>query len=208
MPGLRERKRQRTHDAVSNAAISMFLEHGFDRVSVAEIAAAAEISKPTLFRYFRTKEDLVLHRIADHAGEAARTVRGRAAGQSSLAALRAHFLDGLARHDPVTGLNDHPGVLAFHAMVLDTPSLSARVTAYLTSDEEALAVALGEIAPDGDDLLARVAAGQIIATQRILARDNWQRLTAGESADERYPAARTAANRAFALLAGGLAGLG
>jgi carboxymethylenebutenolidase len=43
--GLRERKRQRTHDAVSSAAISLFLEHGFDRVSVADIAAAAEVAR-------------------------------------------------------------------------------------------------------------------------------------------------------------------
>jgi len=45
-----------------DAAVSLFLERGFDRVSVNDIATAAEISKPTLFRYFPTKEDLVLHR--------------------------------------------------------------------------------------------------------------------------------------------------
>ena len=125
--GLRQRKRQRTHDAVSAAAISLFLEHGFDRVSVADIAAAAEISKPTLFRYFRSKEDLVLHRIADHQGEAARVVRQRPAHQTPLAALHEHFLDGLARRDPVTGLNDHPEVLAFHNMIFSTPSLSVSI---------------------------------------------------------------------------------
>ena len=66
MAGLRERKRQRTHDVISAAAISLFLAEGFERVSVADVAAAAEVSKPTLFKYFATKEDLVLHRIADH----------------------------------------------------------------------------------------------------------------------------------------------
>jgi Bacterial regulatory proteins, tetR family. len=53
--GLRERKKRLTYQAVSDAAIAMFLERGFDRVSVAEVAAAAAISKPTLFRYFPTK---------------------------------------------------------------------------------------------------------------------------------------------------------
>lgn len=78
--GLRERKKQRMYQAVSETAIGLFLEKGFDAVSVAEIAAAAEISKPTLFRYFPAKEDLVLHRFADHEDEAARVVAGRAEG--------------------------------------------------------------------------------------------------------------------------------
>lgn len=201
---LRERKRQRTHDAVSAVAISMFLEHGFDRVSVADIADAAEISKPTLFRYFRSKEDLVLHRIADHEGEAARTVRQRPAHQSPLAALHAHFLDGLARRDPVTGLNDHPEVLAFHNMIFSTPSLSARLNEYIARDEQALTDALVQTAPAPDELTARLAAVQIIAVQRTLARENWRRLTAGETADDLSEAARASADRGFRLLTSGL----
>ncbi|HTF12739.1 MAG TPA: TetR family transcriptional regulator, partial [Asanoa sp.] len=128
--GLRERKRQRTHDTISAAAITLFLERGFDAVPVADVAAAAEVSKPTLFKYFPTKEDLVLHRIADHSGEAARVVRDRSEGERPLAALRRHFLDGLRDRDPVTGLNDHPQVLAYHRMVFETPSLAARVASY------------------------------------------------------------------------------
>ena len=204
MMGLRERKRQRTHDAVSAAAISLFLEHGFDRVSVADIAAAAEISKPTLFRYFRSKEDLVLHRIADHQGEAARVVRQRPAHQTPLAALHEHFLDGLARRDPVTGLNDHPEVLAFHNMIFSTPSLSARVNDYIARDEEALADALAETTHGPDRLTARLAAAQIIAVRRVLARENWRRLAAGETAAALHDPARACADNAFPLLASGL----
>lgn len=204
--GLRARKRQRTHDAVSSAAISLFLEHGFDQVSVADIAAAAEISKPTLFRYFRSKEDLALHRIADHEGEAARVVRQRRPGQTPLAALHEHFVDGLARRDPVTGLNDHPGVLAFHNLIFSTPSLSGRVNDYIARDEEALADALVETAHATDPLTARLAAGQIIAVQRILARENWRRLAAGETAAALHDTATAAAENAFRLLASGLGG--
>ncbi|MDW8810526.1 TetR family transcriptional regulator, partial [Streptomyces scabiei] len=80
--GLRERKKRRMYERVSEIAIRLFLEKGFDAVSVAEVAAAAEISKPTLFRYFPAKEDLVLHRIADHEDETARVVAGRAEGES------------------------------------------------------------------------------------------------------------------------------
>jgi AcrR family transcriptional regulator len=202
--GLRERKRQRTHDAVSAAAILMFLERGFDRVSVADIAAAAEVSKPTLFRYFPSKEDLVLHRFADHQGEAARVVRQRTAGQAPQTALHEHVLDGLARRDPVTGLNDHPEVLAFHSLVFSTPSLSARLNDYIVRDEEALAEALGEIPNTPDQLTARIAAAQIVAVQRILARENWRRLAAGETATELYGFSRSAADNAFRQLASGL----
>ena len=202
-PGLRERKRQRTHDAVSAAAIALFLEHGFDRVSVADIAAAAEISKPTLFRYFGSKEDLVLHRIGDHQGEAARVVRQRRSDQSPLAALREHFLDALARRDPVSGLNDHPEVLAFHQMVFSTPSLSARLSEYAGRDEASLADALEQTGAT-DALTAQLAAAQILATQRVLARENWRRLADGTSAADLHDEARRAAERAYHLLAAGL----
>ncbi|WP_427166827.1 TetR/AcrR family transcriptional regulator [Streptomyces sp. C1-1] len=193
--GLRERKKRRMYEVVSETAVRLFLEKGFDVVSVAEVAAAAGISKPTLFRYFPAKEDLVLHRIADHETEAARVV---AQGPTPIAALRRHFLDGLERDDPVTGLNDHPQVLAFHSLLYGTPSLVARVYAYQQRSEDALAQALG------GGLEARLAAGQIVAVQRILALDNWRRIAAGEQVDEVRPDAVAAAERAFEMLAVGL----
>ncbi|MFD5062949.1 MULTISPECIES: TetR/AcrR family transcriptional regulator [unclassified Streptomyces] len=195
---LRERKKQLTYQAVSDAAIAMFLERGFDKVSVAEVAAAADISKPTLFRYFPAKEDLALHRFADHEDEAARVVVARGQDESPLDALRRHFLDGLERRDPVTGLCDHPQVLAFHRMLYGTPSLVARMYGYQGRSEAALARALGDAVPD------RLAAGQIIAVQRILALENWRRIDAGESADEVYEDAVRAAELGFVQLRSGL----
>ncbi|MFD4941796.1 TetR family transcriptional regulator [Streptomyces sp. NPDC058409] len=195
---LRERKKQLTYQAVSDAAIAMFLERGFDKVSVAEVAAAADISKPTLFRYFPTKEDLALHRFADHEDEAARVVAARADTESPLDALRRHFLDGLERRDPVTGLCDVPQVLAFMRLLYGTPSLVSRMYAYQGRSEAALARALGDRVRD------RLAAGQIIAVQRILGLENWRRIDAGESADEAYGSAVEAAELAFAQLRSGL----
>ncbi|WP_328888322.1 TetR/AcrR family transcriptional regulator [Streptomyces sp. NBC_00316] len=195
---LRERKKQLTYEAVSDAAIAMFLERGFDKVSVAEVAAAADISKPTLFRYFPSKEDLALHRFADHEDEAARVVAARAEGESPLDALRRHFLDGLERRDPVTGLCDHPQVLAFHRMLYGTPSLVARLYGYQSRSEAALARALG------DGVRERLAAGQIIAVQRILAMENWRRIDAGASADQVYEGAVRAAELAFVQMRSGL----
>ncbi|CAM5722032.1 TetR/AcrR family transcriptional regulator OS=Streptomyces alboniger OX=132473 GN=CP975_16285 PE=4 SV=1 [Streptomyces alboniger] len=193
--GLRERKKRRMYEVVSEVAIGLFLEKGFDAVSVAEVAAAAEISKPTLFRYFPAKEDLVLYRIADHEDEAARVVAGEA---SPLGALRRHFLDGLERCDPVTGLNDDPRVLAFHTLLYGTPALAARVYAYQERSEAALAEALG------GGLEARLAAGQIIAVRRILALDNWRRIAEGERVADVKGDAVAAAERAFGQLAVGL----
>ncbi|WP_188193659.1 TetR family transcriptional regulator [Nonomuraea sp. SYSU D8015] len=197
MTGLRELQRQRVHDAISAAAISLFLERGFDEVPVTEIAAAAGVSKPTLFKYFPTKEDLVLHRFADHEGEAARVVRQRAAGEEPLAALRRHFLDGLARRDPVTGLNDHPEVVAFHRLVFSTPSLAARLFQHISHDEAALADALAE---SMDDLTAALLAAQVLAAQRVLARRTWRLLADGRPLREVEAEAVRAAERAFALL--------
>src|SRR4051794_1108117 len=104
--GLRERQRLRIRHAIQDAATRLFLTSGFHAVSVDQIAAAAEVSKRTLFKYFPSKEDLVIGSFAAHADEAARIVLSRPAGTSPLAALHEQFLDGLARHDPITGLDD------------------------------------------------------------------------------------------------------
>jgi AcrR family transcriptional regulator len=192
--GLRARKQARTRDAIADAAVSLFLAHGFDQVSVNDIAAAAEVSKPTLFRYFATKEDLVLHRFADHHGEAARVVRDRPPGISPVTALHQHFRAGLDRCEPVTGLSDHPEVVAFHELVFTTPSLAGRLTRYMLEDEEALADALGS------GMEARLRAAQVLAIQRVLARANWQKIAGGRTARDVHPEAVADADQAFALL--------
>ncbi|MFE5871192.1 TetR/AcrR family transcriptional regulator [Streptomyces roseifaciens] len=201
--GLRERKKQRTRQTLSETAIALFLERGFDQVSVAEVAAAAEVSKPTLFRYFPAKEDLALHRIADHQGEAARVVRDREPGTAPLAALRAHFHARLDAGDPVTGLCDVPAVLAFRDMLYSTQSLQARLVHYVAEDERALAEALAEAG--ADEVTARLAATQVIAVHHVLARDNWVRLSAGSVTGAVLAAAHADAERAYDLLGAGLA---
>ncbi|MFD4531937.1 TetR/AcrR family transcriptional regulator [Kitasatospora sp. NPDC058397] len=209
MSGLRERKKERTRRAISEAAIALFLERGFDPVPVADVAAAAEVSKPTLFSYFSTKEDLVVHRFADHQDQAAGVVRGRAVGEPVLAALHRDFLDGLTRRDPITGLNDDPRVLAFSDLVYSTPSLKARGAEYLARAEQSLARALHE-APDlapPRRLTAPLLAAQVTAAQRVLAEHNWHRIRDdGQTADELHFEAATNADRAFELLTAGYEG--
>jgi AcrR family transcriptional regulator len=204
-PGLRERKKARTHRAISEAAIALFLERGYDAVSVSEIAAAAEVSKRTLFSYFPTKDELVLHRFADHQDEAARVVRGRPPDMTPLDALRDHIRSALGRQDPITGLCDHPAVVAFYRLVSDTPALGAAMARYLTAGEDALTAALHESAPDTPELAARLAAGQILFVLRTLGHANQVRIAAGATADELAPVAADEAELAFDQLSSGLA---
>jgi AcrR family transcriptional regulator len=204
-PGLRERQAQRTREVIQDAATRLFLASGFHAVGVNEIAAAAEVSKRTLFKYFPSKEDLVIGAFADHADEAARAVLSGPVGSSPLATLHEHFLDGLARRDPVTGLDDRPHTLAFVDMVLSAPSLQARLLLYQGTAEQALAGALQRARPASADCTARLAACQIFAVCRTLAEDNRRCLAAGATAQERFPDAVEAAGHAFALLRHGLA---
>ncbi len=205
--GLRERKKRRTHATLSETAIALFLERGYDQVSVAEIAAAAEVSKRTLFAYFPSKDDLVLHRFADHEDEAARVVRGRRPGEAPLDALHRHLRSALERRDPISGLCDHPDVVAFYRLVVETPALAAALVRYLSRGEDALAAALRETTPRGApyaEQTARLAACQILAVQRALAHANQVHILGGQTADTRVTDALAEAEYAFELLRGGL----
>jgi AcrR family transcriptional regulator len=204
MTGLRERKKARTRGAISEAAIGLFLERGYDNVSVVDVAEAAEVSKRTLFAYFPSKDDLVLHRFADHLDEPARVVRARQPGEAPLDALHRHLRSALERRDPISGLCDHPGVVRFYGLVLGTPALGAALARYQARGEDALAAALHEAVP-GDELTARLAAGQILSTLRILGHANQTRIAAGRSADDLAADAVAEADAAFALLRTGLA---
>lgn len=201
-PGLRERKKLRTRAAISAAAIRLFLERGFDAVGVAEVAREAEVSKRTLFAYFPAKEDLVLHRFADHETDAADVVRARPAGQGPLEALREAFLRGLQAREPVTGLCDEPAVLAVFRLVTGTPALAARLAEFVGAGEVALAAALTESGVGPLD--ASLAAAQIVAVRRTLATANMAAVAEGVPAARRLPEAVAAAERAFTLLASGV----
>ncbi|WIY02891.1 TetR family transcriptional regulator [Amycolatopsis mongoliensis] len=200
--GLRERKKLRTRAAISTAAIGLFTARGFDAVGVAEVARVAEVSKRTLFAYFPTKEDLVLHRFADHETGAADVVRGRRPGQGALAALREAFLRGLEERSPVTGLCDEPDVLTVFRLVTGTPALGARLAEFTSAGEAALAAALAEAGVPSPD--AGLAAAQIAAVRRTLATANMDAVAAGVPAARRRPVAVAAAERAFHLLTSGV----
>ncbi|WP_037973428.1 TetR family transcriptional regulator [Streptomyces sp. NRRL WC-3742] len=216
--GLRERKKQQTRRAISEAAIALFLERGFDKVSVADVAAVADVSTVTVFNYFPTKEDLVLHRFEDHVDDLVAVVRGRRSGESAVAAVRRHFLDGLERRDALAGLDGRPHVLAFQRMVLAAPGLRLRVLDQAMRSVDALAAVLAEEAREeareesGEEsggaggFAARTAAAQLCAVRTELVRENVRRLAEGEEAEVVHADAVAAAERAFAQLEHGLGG--
>lgn len=78
--GLRERKKRQTRQDISDTATGLFLERGFDAVTIAEIAEAADVSVNTVYNYFPAKEDLFLDRSVAVTGKLSRFVRGRDKG--------------------------------------------------------------------------------------------------------------------------------
>ena len=80
-PGRRARKKQRTRDALFEAAMELFAAKGYDRTAVHEITDAVDVSERTFFRYFASKEDLVLSFIRDGAAAFAAALAARPAGE-------------------------------------------------------------------------------------------------------------------------------
>lgn len=88
-PGLRERRRERTRDDIEAAALALFVEHGYDATTVEEIAETALISPRTFFRYFASKDDVLLARGRDKMTLAARGLAERPAEEPLMDSLRA-----------------------------------------------------------------------------------------------------------------------
>jgi AcrR family transcriptional regulator len=89
---LRERKKRELRRLLAEVATGLFAERGFDAVTVADIAAAANVSTKTVFNHFATKEDLVLDGREEIEAELVSAVRERAPDESILAAVRRHTL--------------------------------------------------------------------------------------------------------------------
>jgi AcrR family transcriptional regulator len=100
--GRRERKKATTRKAIADAALRLFLERGYEGVTVREVAEEADVSATTLLNYFPTKESLIFDRDTDIETSLVRAVVERPAGATPLDALRAHLRDRVAR-DSSTG---------------------------------------------------------------------------------------------------------
>jgi AcrR family transcriptional regulator len=175
--GLREQKKHHTRTALADAALALFTAHGFEQVTVAEVAAAAGVSVNTAFNYFPTKEDLFFDRQSEVEGRLAAWVRHRPRGTSPVAAIRDGLLSALSDGDPTLGLSTEAD--AFWRMVDESPSLRARAREIAERAEAALATALAEEATPGDPL-PRLLAGALAGTFRAVVAEIRRKLAAGE----------------------------
>jgi AcrR family transcriptional regulator len=98
-PGLRERKKQRTREAIVEAAFDLFAERGFDGTTIADIADAAEIAPRTFFAYFPSKDDVVFHDFAEQHAMVASWLRDREPGTNAIDALRAGIASAKGKID-------------------------------------------------------------------------------------------------------------
>ncbi|GII62815.1 TetR family transcriptional regulator [Sphaerisporangium krabiense] len=115
-PGRRERKKAATRRAIADAALNLFLEHGYDQVSIRDICEAADVSTTTLFKHFTGKEALVFDEEGDQEAALVAAVLERPAGRSVVAALRAHML---SRLDTAAD----PAFASYERLVDGTPAL-------------------------------------------------------------------------------------
>ncbi|WP_433333279.1 TetR/AcrR family transcriptional regulator [Spirillospora sp. CA-294931] len=201
--GLRALKKRQTRENIAHQATRLFLERGFDRVTIAEVAAAAQVAKMTVTNYFPRKEDLALDLHETFVAQPAATVAGRAPGESALAALRRAFLDAVARRDPVIGFSGPE----FARMIVESPALVARLREFHEEREDRLTACLAkETGAAPGSLLPRLAAAQLIGVHRVLFDETLRRTLAGESHDAIAGALARAGVDAFGLLEPALAG--
>ena len=114
-PGLRERHKQETRQTISDIATQMFVEHGFDEVTIAQVADAAGVAKMTVTNYFPRKEDLVFDRAEAVVRHLADVIAARALGESMLAAVRRSLIrGGLALGAWHRGYLEVPGLCRCH----------------------------------------------------------------------------------------------
>ncbi|GLW67755.1 TetR family transcriptional regulator [Kitasatospora phosalacinea] len=192
--GLRETKKQQTRTAIADTALPLFLAHGFDRVTVAEVARHAGVSTNTVFNYFPTKEDLFFDRQDEVERRLAALVDPLPPGTCCpAAAVRDDLCAALRRADPAIGLA--PDAAAFFRTVEASPALRAREREIGERAEAALAEALAPRTPD-----APLLAGALTGLHRAVLRELRRRVLAGDPPPAIATDLTAAAVRAFAPL--------
>jgi AcrR family transcriptional regulator len=155
--GLRERKKARTRASIREHALRLFREQGYQVTTVEQIAAAAEISPATFFRYFPTKEDVVLQDDFDVITLAA--LNAQPPELSPIAAFRAAATASLAAMTEV----DKERFRETSRLTAQVPEIRARALDEFTRTIDGIAAALaGRVGRAPDDFAVRTLAGAII----------------------------------------------
>jgi AcrR family transcriptional regulator len=155
--GLRERKKARTRAAIREHALRLFREQGYQATTVEQIAAAAEVSPSTFFRYFPTKEDVVLQDDMDI--RMIEALERQPAELSPLGAARAAVREMLASYSEA----DIEVLSQTTALTMTVPEVRARALDEFTRTIAVIGEAVAKRAGRRpDDLAVRVTAGAII----------------------------------------------
>jgi AcrR family transcriptional regulator len=199
-PGLRERKKHHTQQLILDTATRLFAERGFDGVTVAEIARAAELSEMTVFNYFPTKEDLVFSRMEFFEERLVAAVEQRDPGESAVACFGRVLLAGI---DQPAARADMIAKAA--TLIRASPALQARereVTARYTA--RLAHVFTAETGAGADDIEAWAAASALMAVHQGLVQHVRNAVLAGRRGTRLTTDAVAQASRALARLESGL----
>jgi AcrR family transcriptional regulator len=197
-----EARTARMRALITSTANRLFAAHGYDSVTVEDVAHAAGVSKQTVFNHFGRKEELVFWRAAEVRDTFVAAVRDRPAGESALAAFRAAATRLWHAVAELSDAHDEPGI--FH-VVTQSPALTAYARMAGATMVGELAGALRETTGvDDDDARPDVVASALAAAHAAIFERVRRRVVAGERAAAAVPAALTATATAFDLLEAGL----
>jgi AcrR family transcriptional regulator len=206
--GLRELKKQRSRELIAATARRLFIERGFEAVTVAEIARAAEVSEATVFNYFPTKEDLLYSRLEAFEEELLSAVRERQPGVSVLAAF-GRFLSVprglLASEDP----DVVEQLAAIVRVIAESPSLLTREQQiYATYTASLAAVLTEESGARAHDVRPWIVANTVIGVHQAIVDYSRRQILAGTRNPELARRVRRQIRRALDLLANELGDYG
>jgi AcrR family transcriptional regulator len=206
--GLRERKKQQTREQIAEHARALFSERGFERVTVAEVARAAEVSEQTVFNYFPTKEDLVYWRLGSFEQELLTAILERPPGEPVLTAFGRFLLAQrglLGRADPEA----RERLVGVTRMIAESSALQAREQQIFAGYTASLAEQLArEVGAEPGDIEPWVAANAMTGVHRALVTFTRRRVLEGAREPQLPREVRAQAEAALALLERGLGRFG
>ncbi|HEY8407556.1 MAG TPA: TetR family transcriptional regulator [Gaiellaceae bacterium] len=199
MTGLRESKKQHTRERIASEAMRLFATRGFDHVTVAEVAEAAEVSEKTVFNYFPTKEDLFFDEVPARAAAFAAAIREREPGRSAISALR-------RLQDRDSSRLTSAEFATFARIIEESPALRAKELEVMRYFAETLAETL-RTELRVSDLDARIAASALVGVHAQFFRLARQQALAGKHGPAAARKLRADLARAYELLEHGLGSL-
>jgi AcrR family transcriptional regulator len=162
-PGLRERKKQQTREALRRAAWELFAERGYDATTLADIAEAAGVSTRTIFAYFPSKEDIVFCEFESMRDALGVALANRPAGQDALGALRDFIVS--TSHAKLEG----EGI---ERVIAADETLRSHKRARIAEFQDVVAAAIAVDLDSGpDDLRPQLAAASLTAAFEVLERE-------------------------------------